>query len=461
METRTSTGHQEPTRRSARAAQLAFDVKTTLFAPAERRVASRFLENEYDDPEQHYLAQRRRSMSLARSAFLTTDFYRRHYGNAGFTERDFDEPHHFDELPVITKADLREHRDEFIARRTTARRRLPSSTGGSTGEPLRVFHDRRSPVAAMWWRVYRWWGVAPWQNRAFVQRERRSDTRQLVEAARWWPTTVLTLDATSMTTERLRAFCEQWRRNQPLLLNGYVGGIQEFAAFVRESGIALPDPVAVGVTAAPISPSQRRFIGDVFGAPVFDSYRSAEVPWMAAECEAHDGLHVLSDVRVVEIVTPTRQPAAPGEVGSIVVTDLTNRVFPILRYDIGDRTSAIAGACACGRTLPRIAGVHGRISDVIRLPTGQSIPGGLTGLFNERPDAVSHFQIHQHNDYAITLRCVAGNAPDAVAAINTAAAKLARLTNGAVPVRVELVARIPHDGGKTRVVRSDLAEVRR
>ena len=461
METRISTGHPPIVQQKRSAAQLAFTLKTALITPSERRVAHRFHENEYLDPELAFIAQRRNAMSLAKAAFLGTDFYRRRYASAGFTERDFDEPHHFNELPVITKAELREYRDEFITRRTPVRSLLPSSTGGSTGEPLRVFHDRRSPVAAMWWRVYRWWNVAPWQNRAFVQRERRSDARRFREALEWWPTSVLTLDATTMTEDRLREFCAQWQRRNPLLLNGYVGGIHEFASFVRQTGTILSDPIAVGVTAAPISESQRRFIGEVFGAPVFDSYRSAEVPWMAAECDAHTGLHVLSDVRVVEVVSSTYQPAIPGEVGSILVTDLTNRVFPILRYDIGDRTSAIPGPCACGRTLPRIAGVHGRISDVIRLPDGQSIPGGLTGLFNERPDAVSHFQIHQHADYAITLRCVAGRSADATSVIDNAAARLARLTNGAVPVRVELVSSIPHDGGKSRVVRSDLAEVGR
>ena len=436
-------------------ARTAFDFKTALAQRADRRVEARFLENEMLDPEELHLQQKRRAMSIARFAFEHTDFYRRRYTESGITAADLDDPHHFDELPVISKAELRDHQAEIIARSRGSRQRLPSSTGGSTGEPLRVFHDRRSPVAAMWWRAFRWWGIHPSDNRAIIQRERRAASTKLRELLEWWPTTVQALDATAMTDATMRAFVESWRENSPRLLSGYVGGVHEFASFVRESGIELEPPLAIGVTAAPITPSQRGFITEILRAPVFDAYRSAEVPWMAAECEAHAGLHVFSDVRVLEILDDYQRPVIPGEEGTVVVTDLCNRVFPLVRYNIGDRTSLVVGPCSCGRGLDRIRAVQGRLTDVIRLPGGRRIPGGLTGLFNERPDAVSQFQIHQHRDLAITLRCVPGAADDAREVIDHVAGTLTRLAEGTVPVRVELVQAIPHEGGKVRVVRSE------
>ena len=436
-------------------ARRVFETKAALAQRADRRVDARFLETERLDPETVHLDQKRHAMSLARWAFANTEFYRRRYTESGITAADLDDPHHFDELPVITKAELREHRDELVARARSSRQRLPSSTGGSTGEPLRVFHDRQAPVAAMWWRAFRWWGVHPGDNRAVIQRERRSRRTMLKERAEWWPTTVLSLDATRMDEGSMRAFAADWQRSRPRLLSGYVGGVHEFAAFVRDSGLRLDPPRAIAVTAAPMTVSQRRVIENTLGAPVFDTYRSAEVPWMAAECEAHSGLHVFSDVRLIELVDDYQRPVIPGEEGTVVVTDLCNRVFPLVRYNIGDRTSSIVGPCPCGRGLDRIRAVQGRLTDVIRLPGGRRIPGGLTGLFNERPDAVDQFQIHQHPDLAITLRCVPGAVADARAVIERAASTLARLAEGTVPVTVELVAAIPHEGGKVRVVRSE------
>ena len=436
-------------------ARRVFETKTRLAQRADRRVDARFLDTEYLDPETVHLSQKRHAMSIARWAFANTEFYRRRYTESGITGADLEDPHHFDELPVITKAEVREHQAELVARGRSSRQRLPSSTGGSTGQPLRVFHDRQAPVAAMWWRAFRWWGVHPGDDRAIIQRERRSRATMLREQVEWWPTTVLSLDATRMTEDSMRSFAAAWQRTSPQLLSGYVGGIHEFAAFARDEGLRLEPPKAVAVTAAPMTASQRRVIEDSLGAPVFDSYRSAEVPWMAAECEAHSGLHVFSDVRVIELLDDYQRPVIPGEEGTVIVTDLCNRVFPLVRYDIGDRTSSIVGPCECGRGLDRIRAVQGRLTDVIRLPGGRRIPGGLTGLFNERPDAVDQFQIHQHHDLAITLRCVPGAARDAPDVIDRAAGALTRLAEGTVPVTVELVAAIPHEGGKVRVVRSD------
>lgn len=432
-----------------------FETKSALAQRTDRRVDSRFRETELQDPELVHLTQKRHAMSIARWAFANTGFYRRRYTESGITAADLDDPHHFDELPVITKAELREHRDELLARSRSPRQRLVSSTGGSTGEPLRVFHDRQAPVAAMWWRAFRWWGIHPGDDRAVIQRERRSRSTALRERLEWWPTTVLSLDATRMTGPSMSAFADGWQHAHPRLLSGYVGGVHEFAAFVRDSGLQLEPPAAIAVTAAPMTLSQRRFIEDTLRAPVFDSYRSAEVPWMAVECEAHSGLHVFSDVRVIELLDDFQRPVIPGDEGTVVVTDLCNRVFPLVRYNLGDRTSSIVGPCACGRGLDRIRPVQGRLTDVIRLPGGGRIPGGLTGLFNERPDAVDQFQIHQHPDLTITLRCVPGAADDAREVIDRAAGTLLRLADGSVPVTVELVSAIPHDGGKVRVVRSE------
>jgi len=395
-------------------------------------------------------------MAMARHAFESTPFYRRRYTEAGFTARDFDVPHHFDELPLIEKRELREFRDEFLSESIPASRRLVSTTGGSTGEPLRVFHDSYAPVAAMWWRAFRWWGIHPSENRAIVQRERRSPATRRREALEWWPTKVLSLDATTMNAASMEQFRGEWNLAKPALLSGYIGAAHEYAAFVADTGREFVSPRAVAVTAAPITSSQRRYIEASLGAPVFDSYRTAEVPWMAAECQAHSGLHVLADARIVEVIDDDGSPSLPGTEGTVVVSDLCNEVFPLIRYNIGDRTSVNTEPCECGRTLPRIAGVGGRIIDVLRTPNGRSVTGGLGGLFNDRPDAVTQFQVHQHADYAITLRCVPGTGSDALEFIESVAARLRSMVANLVPVSVEIVSNIPHDRGKFRLVRSDL-----
>jgi phenylacetate-CoA ligase len=437
-------------------ARLSLAAKAAMVVPRLSRDDASLRASEAMAPDELAGLQRTRAMDMARFAFRNTRFYHDLYSAAGLTGADLDDPEAFESLPVVSKSDLRRAHDDFVVPGVPMEERLPSSTGGSTGEPLTLLHDRRAPTAAMWWRVYRWWGVHASSNKAFIQRERRSPRARLRERIEWWPTAQVFLDARELTHESMTDFTRQWNRHHPELVNGYVGGVYEYAAFLRRSGLPITPPLAVGVTAAPITPSQRQFIGEVFQAPVYDQYRSAEVPWIAAQCAAQGGLHVLSDLRVVETVDDGDRVMPPGAVGDVVVTDLCNRVFPLVRYRLGDRTSVLEGGCTCALPFPRLAPIQGRISDVLRLPSGQRISGGLTGLFNAQPHAVRQFQIHQHADHSITLRCVRGSGADAVAVITRAADELAALVGRVVPVTVELVEEIRHDRGKVRVVLSDV-----
>src|SRR5262249_56212786 len=79
---------------------------------------------------------------------------------------------------------------------------------------------------------------------------------------------------------------------------------------------------------------QRRLIEEVFGCPVTNRYGCEEVSLIACECERHDGLHVNAEGVYVEVLVEGR-PARPGEAGSVVVTDLTNRAMPLLRSPVG------------------------------------------------------------------------------------------------------------------------------
>ncbi|MET0933499.1 MAG: hypothetical protein ABWX56_07285 [Mycetocola sp.] len=437
-------------------ASTAFGVKTRIAQRRIRSVDRALRAGERLDPELAAQQQRATTMDLVRFAFSSVPFYRDHYRDAGITASDLLDPDVFEQLPLIRKADLRDRGDDFLATGIPANRRLTSATGGSTGVPVSLFHDSRAPVAAMWWRVYRWWGVAPWDDKAFIQRERRSARTQVRETIEWWPTRHMYLDSRGMSDSSMQAFYDEWNTVRPPLLNGYIGGVHEFAAHVRKHDLPFHSPRAIGVTSAPVTPSQRAFIESALGAPVYDQYRTAEVPWIAAQCADKTALHVLSDLRNLEITDDDGKPVPNGTPGNILLTDLCNRVFPLIRYEIGDLTHIVPEPCDCGRSLTRIAPISGRISDVLRLPNGMSVAGGLNALFNAQPHAVRQFQIHQRADYTISLRYVPSDSPDAEDAVADAADRLAAIVEHAVPVVLEPVEFIAHDRGKARTVVCDV-----
>lgn len=437
-----------------------YGLKTGVFQPDVRAANQEIQRLERVDQSSLQKYQDAIAMALVLRAFDSSPFYRDLYTSKGYSRKDLLDRESFSSLPLLEKNDLREYRDEIIIAGTARRRLLPSATGGSTGKPLQVFHDAAAPTAAMWWSFYRWWGLDPSIDTAFVQRERRTTVQRIRETLKWWPTSRIFLDSRNIDSSSIEKFLAQCRKLKSPFLTGYVGGILEFAQFMNNSGQAIEGLRAVGVTAAPLTASVRSFISDAFGVPVYDQYRSAEIPWIAGQCKELGGLHVLASHRRVEIL-PSKE-ASTGEdtnnMGEIVVTDLANQVFPLIRYRIGDRSAFTGTPCLCGRSFPTILPIQGRVTDTLRLPNGQAITGGLTGLFNKFPEAVTQFQIHQLNDASIDLRCVPGRSLDAMKEMKAAQEQLQQIVRYSVPVRLVVVDELKHDKGKSRIVRSDLIQ---
>ncbi|WP_313544430.1 phenylacetate--CoA ligase family protein [Leifsonia aquatica] len=434
-----------------------FDMKRDLFLRDNRAMFERLLHDQSLAPEELAAVQARRAIDHARFAYESTRFYRDLYRDAGITPTDLTDPAAFPSLPIVQKADVRAHFEDIRSTEATPENSVISTSGGSTGEPLKLLRDLRTPTRTIEWRLFSWWGVHPSDNVAIVSRQVKTKNAMRKHDLQWWPSRRIQLDAYRMDENSVSEFLSQWESTRPEVLVGYVGGIVELASFLERSGIAFHPPKAVAVTAAPVTPAQRALIEGTFGAPVYDHYRCAEIPWMAGECRETDGMHTFADVRVIEVLGADDRQVLPGQVGETVATDLTNRVFPLIRYRLGDRTTTIPGPCACGVTLPRIANVVGRVSEALHLPDGRVVAGeGLTQLFSSAIDDVRQFQVHQLSDYSIVVRCVPAPDEHAVSAIEHSVDRIRDIVRGAVPVRLELVTSIPHDGGKIRYIRSDV-----
>jgi phenylacetate-CoA ligase len=166
---------------------------------------------------------------------------------------------------------------------------------------------------------------------------------------------------------------------------------------------------AIVSSAETLWPHQRSLIEETFRVPVFDRYGCREVGQIASECSFHEGMHVSADRVLVEIVGETGKTAAPGEEGTILVTDLDNYGMPLIRYDIGDRATArIDSSCECGRGLPLLERIHGRTMDIIHTPDGRRVGGTFwTLLLRQRP-GISRFQVVQDSPSGVTVYFVRG-----------------------------------------------------
>lgn len=117
----------------------------------------------------------------------------------------------------------------------------------------------------------------------------------------------------------------------------------------------------------PFTEKQRSYIEKKLDVLLYDQYGLCEInTGLAGECDEKDGLHILADYAYPEVINPdTGKVCEEGEIGELILTTLDKEASPIIRYKTGDLTSINYKRCACGRTLPRISRLKGRISKTI------------------------------------------------------------------------------------------------
>ncbi len=371
------------------------------------------------------------------------------------------------ELPLVTKAELQDSIADMLVQ-PQPRRTLRKVTGGSTGQPVAIVKDSAAVAAEMAasWVAYGWFGV------------RRGD-----RGVRFWgqPATLkrrLRFAAADFAMHRIRfsafAFGEEdleryWRRCldfRPDFFYGYASMLAAFADFVLQRGY---DGRALGLkaivsTSEVLTEPHRRAMVSAFGAPVQNEYGCGELGPIAYECPA-GGLHLLPESHVVEVLRPDGTPAARGESGEVVVTDLNNVALPMIRYRVGD-LAVPGGACSCGRGFPLLERVWGRAYDFVLGPDGRRYHGEFfMYLFEDQRSAgspIAKFQVVQHAPDRVVFRVVESAAFDQGHEERLLAAGRARLPG--VDIRVERVSELPPaPSGKSIVVqnlwlRSDAAD---
>jgi phenylacetate-CoA ligase len=396
--------------------------------------------------------------ALLAHAFEHVPFYAALYREAGLHPQDIKTDGDWSSLPIVRKEHLRNGLLELKARNVSKEDLRLVTTGGSTGEPVRVFHDQRFPVETIGWRMLEWWGVSPADNAAYCWRLVRSNWgEKALNSLMWWPTRRIWFDASNMTISAASRFLKEFNSLKPVVFQGYTGSVDYLAQYIIDNKISIVSPKCVWGTSSPVSATQRSNIEKAFGAPLYDQYGCSEVYWLAGQCREKEGLHFFYDVRHIEFVSDEGATLPLYDLGNVVITDLENYGFPLIRYINGDVGRFLPGKCACGVSLPLIAPVKGRTTDLVKMPNGGAIGGDyITTLFDHCPDAVSAFQVRQFADYSITVYVVpSADRLAATVAVNGVVEMLRSRTNGSVEVNCKLVSEIESERGKTRYVLSE------
>ncbi|MFL1453586.1 phenylacetate--CoA ligase family protein [Marinobacter sp. GN3S48] len=318
-----------------------------------------------------------RLIELLRHAGQHSQFYRRIFKKHDINPDSVTTWEEFRQFPVITKQDVRNHTDEFISDQYQQNELVAAKTGGSTGVSLHLYFDEccqeRRNAAQLW--ADRWAGwdlgekkAAIWGNPPVVRGVKQGLRHHLMDRT-------IYLDTMNLNDESMGDFVDKWRRENPKAIFGHAHSIYLFAKYVLEHGCNDLRPKGIVATSMMLLEPERAVIERAFSCKVTNRYGCEEVGLIACECEQHSGMHLNLPHVVVEFLDADNQPVKPGEPGKIVVTDLNNFAMPLIRYRVEDVGAFSEEVCACGRGLPILKRLEGRVADFLKLPSGGHVAG--------------------------------------------------------------------------------------
>jgi phenylacetate-CoA ligase len=172
-------------------------------------------------------------------------------------------------------------------------------------------------------------------------------------------------------------------------------------------------PRALISVAMTLMPGLRAQLERYFGCPVLDVYSMNEVGPIGVWDSHENGFVMLQPKLYVEILNRQGQVLPSGEVGEITVSGGFNFCLPLLRYRTGDY-----GALAAGKEGPILTQFVGRQPIRYCNSTGQWF-NNIDISHALAPLAISHYQLHQREDGALTL-CLPAQDQQSCAAVRDA-----------------------------------------
>lgn len=354
-------------------------------------------------------------------------------------------------FPILTKSDLRTEGERMLT--PGSRRLVTVSSSGSSGLQSTLWStpreiSRAQAIQTLWWEWagYRLGdrllqtGITP--DRGLAKR-----LKDRVLRTTYIPAFGLT-DA-EMTEILSTGSARRWRH-----AGGYASSLDAFAR------VAIANPkLRVSFESAiswgdKLYPQHRRHLQDAFGAPVLDTYGTAEGFMIAAQ--RFDGsYYVMSPHVVVELLDDRDEPVDPGELGRVVVTRIDAHTMPMIRFRLGDlavaptHTSTTPGA----PEFPQLERIIGRETDVWVSPGGRTLTvHTFTGVMEHFADIEQFSVIPQ--DAGLTLEYRADDGLES-AVLDRASAALCSAVGERLSISWRRVDSIPDSpSGKPQIIRS-------
>ncbi len=357
--------------------------------------------------------QENKLKSILEYAIENVPFYRNILKKYNFNSKEFSPFIILNELPILTKDDIRNNFDNLISDKyRNAKSICFDFTGGSTGQPLKFAYDENYKDIR-WAIIYNNLtsiGYNLGDCHGFIYGSNYDAKKQysLRQKIQYLCMNAFQINAFFLNDNELGNFSVKCLKKKPKFIIGYASALVSFARFVKSNNLHIKFNF-IESTSEYLSSEMREEIENIFKCKVYDRYGCREVGNVAHECEYHEGLHINWQIVYIEIVNQGKYPFFGTNYGDIVITSLENKGMPIIRYFIGDIGKLDDKGCKCNMKSARLYLAGARSGDLLYSIDGGTVsPPALTLIYKDL-SGIKNIQFVQSNKNSLDINVVKTN----------------------------------------------------
>jgi phenylacetate-CoA ligase len=393
-----------------------------------------------------------------------SDFYHDTFKSVGLRPDDIKSYEDFTRLPIVTKKTLKINYNRIITKGTSKKDYTISHTGGTTGEPFSVLIDnkREHPSTTAAFLLNRESiGIHPFEkiNELMIKSNPINEIKNLYTTNKrglplrlkyYFLSETFGIKSLDIKKENINIIQSIIKNNNIEVIYGFSLNILYLAKLCKTHNINLNIKYVIPI-AEGLSEQQKKFISNTFNCHVYMDYGASECMRMGFECNQHIGYHMDLYNYFFEYLDDNGKLSKPGENANIIVTNLNNYVFPLVRYRIGDQCILSSQKCSCSNNYTLVAYITGRDSDIIRTPLNDEISLlSVRSLFGSLDEYIIQYQIivdEKAKQIIIKIVPTQRYKPEIIMGIKE---KILVIINHSMDIKIETVEVIPFDkNGKT------------
>lgn len=345
--------------------------------------------------------QNNKLRSLIEHVYHNVPYYGNVMRSKGIEPQDIRSIDDLKYFPVLTKKVIKSNYQDIMSRDINKRSVIEYSTGGTTGEPLKLFRDKDTRIWAEAARL-RGWSWAQYQIGKPAISFQSDQRPSLIGKLRIGLINEHSIPHFRKEDEVISC-SSHIRKMNPFCVTGLTSYLCHIASIYGKNNARMHFPVMF-TTSEMLYEHRRNLLENNLNGKVYDQYGCVEIGSLAYECEHHNK-HITDEHVIIE-TTNSKGAHVINTSGHLIITDLDNYAMPFIRYKIGDTGTLTDRHCQCGRGLRILKSMDGREQEFLTTTDSNYVPAIYFPTQFEKLKGIEQYQIVQHDIYHITLKIV-------------------------------------------------------